>query len=127
LEETGRNEQMMDIGMKSIGLIGGMRWESSMEYYRIINEAAKRKMGGLRPSKCILYPIDFQQRVKWNDAAAHTIQAGQSLESSGANFPVMCTNAMHKLAEEIRSHVNIPLLPIADLLHITSGSVKPIN
>jgi aspartate racemase len=120
LEETGRNEQKKDLGMKTIGLIGGMSWESSLEYYRIINEATQRKLGGLHSSKCFLYSVDFaeieelQRQNRWDDAAEHMIKAGQSLEKAGADFIVICTNTMHKLAEEIRSHVNIPLLHIAD-------------
>jgi aspartate racemase len=106
--------------MKTIGLIGGMSWESSLEYYRIINEATKEKLGGLHSSKCILYSVDFaeieslQHLGKWKDAAALMIGAGQSLEKAGADFIIICTNTMHKLADEIRSHIHIPLLHIAD-------------
>ena len=113
--------------MKTIGLIGGMSWESSLEYYRIINEATRRKLGGLHSSKCILYSVDFaeiedlQTRGEWSEAAGRMIRAGQSLERAGADFIVICTNTMHKLAEDIRSAVNIPLLHIAD------AAAKPIR
>jgi len=112
--------------MKTIGLIGGMSWESSLEYYRIINEAVKRKLGGLHSSKCILFSVDFaeieelQTQGKWSEAADHMIRAAKSLERAGAEFIVICTNTMHKLAEDIRSGVNIPLLHIAD------AAAKPI-
>ncbi len=106
--------------MKTIGLIGGMSWESSLEYYRFINEAVKRKLGGLHSSKCILFSVDFaeieelQAQGKWSEASVHMIRAAKSLERAGADFIVICTNTMHKLAEDIRSGVNIPLLHIAD-------------
>ncbi len=113
--------------MKTIGLIGGMSWESSLEYYRIINEAVKRKLGGLHSSKCILFSVDFaeieelQTQGKWSEAATQMIRAAKSLERAGADFIVICTNTMHKLAEDIRSGVNIPLLHIAD------AAAKPIR
>jgi aspartate racemase len=106
--------------MKTIGLIGGMSWESSLAYYRIINETTRRKLGGLHSAKCILYSIDFaeieemQSRGKWKEAAERMIRAGQSLEKAGADFIVLCTNTMHKLADDIQSQVAIPLLHIAD-------------
>jgi len=116
--------------MKTIGLIGGMSWESSLEYYRIINETTKARLGGLHSAKCILYSMDFteieslQQQGRWDDAAAQMIGAGRSLEKAGADFLVICTNTMHKLADAIQSNVNIPLLHIADA---TAKSVKAAN
>jgi aspartate racemase len=116
--------------MKTIGLIGGMSWESSLEYYRIVNETTKERLGGLHSAKCILYSVDFaeienlQQQGRWDDAAAQMISAGRSLEKAGADFIVICTNTMHKLADEIRSNVGIPLLHIADA---TGKSVKAAN
>lgn len=106
--------------MKTIGLIGGMSWESSLEYYRIINETTKEKLGGLHSAKCILYSVDFaeiealQHQDRWDEAAQLMIAAGQSLERAGADFVVLCTNTMHKLADEIQSNIHIPLLHIAD-------------
>jgi aspartate racemase len=106
--------------MKTIGLIGGMSWESSLEYYRIVNEAAKAKLGGLHSAKCILYSVDFaeieilQRQGKWPEAAQVMIAAAQSLERGGADFIVLCTNTMHKAADDIKAHTHIPFLHIAD-------------
>jgi aspartate racemase len=106
--------------VKTIGLIGGMSWESSLEYYRILNETTKAKMGGLHSARCILYSVDFaeiealQHEEKWEEAAQIMVAAAQSLERAGADFIVLCTNTMHKLAEEMQAHIHIPLLHIAD-------------
>jgi aspartate racemase len=106
--------------MKTIGLIGGMSWESSTEYYRIINETTKAKLGGLHSAKCILYSVDFaeiellQQQGRWQEAAQALIDAAKSVEDGGADFVVLCTNTMHKVASDIQAHINIPFLHIAD-------------
>ncbi len=106
--------------MKTIGLIGGMSWESSIEYYRIINETAKTKLGGLHSAKTIMYSVDFaeieplQNQARWEEAAQLMVAAGQSLERAGAGFVVLCTNTMHKLADELQRNIRIPLLHIAD-------------
>ncbi|MBI4783695.1 MAG: aspartate/glutamate racemase family protein [Oscillatoriophycideae cyanobacterium NC_groundwater_1537_Pr4_S-0.65um_50_18] len=106
--------------MKTMGLIGGMSWESSIEYYRIINEATQRKLGGLHSAKLILYSVDFaevevlQRQGRWIEAADLMREAAKSVERAGADFVVLCTNTMHKLAAEIQSSVRIPLLHIAD-------------
>ena len=106
--------------MKTIGLIGGMSWESSLEYYRILNETTKATLGGLHSAPCILYSVDFaeieklQHQNRWDEAARRMIAAGQSLERAGADFLVLCTNTMHKLADQIQANVCIPLLHIAD-------------
>ena len=106
--------------MKTIGLIGGMSWESSIEYYRIINEATKAKLGGLHSAKSIMISVDFaeieilQHQGKWTDAAQVLIETARDLENGGADFIVLCTNTMHKVAEDIQANVNIPLLHIAD-------------
>lgn len=106
--------------MQTIGLIGGMSWESSAEYYRIINEEIKAKRGGLHSAKCILYSVDFeeieryQRDGEWEKSAQVLIEAAQSIEEAGANFIIICTNTMHKLAKQIEEKVNIPLLHIAD-------------
>jgi len=106
--------------VKTIGLIGGMSWESSLEYYRILNETTKSRLGGLHSAKCILYSVDFaeiealQHQDRWEEAAQLMIAAGQSLERAGADFVVLCTNTMHKLADEIQSNIRIPFLHIAD-------------
>ncbi len=106
--------------MKTIGLIGGMSWESSLEYYRILNETTKATLGGLHSAKCIMYSVDFaevealQHQGKWEEAAQPMVAAGRSLERAGADFVILCTNTMHKLAGEIESSIHIPFLHIAD-------------
>ena len=106
--------------MKTIGLIGGMSWESSVEYYRIINETTKAKLGGLHSAKSIMYSVDFaeiellQHQGRWHEAAQVLINAAKSVENGGADFVVLCTNTMHKVADDIQAHINIPFLHIAD-------------
>ena len=106
--------------MKTIGLIGGMSWESSVEYYRIINETVKKSMGGLHSAKCIMYSVDFGEIVeihedgRWDEVGDIISDIAVRLENSGADFIVICTNTMHKLADTIQAHLSIPLLHIAD-------------
>src|SRR5262245_65380964 len=106
--------------MKTIGLIGGMSWESSIEYYRIINEMTKAKLGGLHSAKSIMVSVDFaeieilQHQSKWAEAAEILTVAAKDLERGGADFIVLCTNTMHKVADAIESSVKIPLLHIAE-------------
>ena len=106
--------------MKTIGLIGGMSWESSVEYYRIINELVAAKLGGLHSAKSLMASVDFaeieilQHQDRWEEAAQMLARAAKSLESSGADFIVLCTNTMHKVADEVQASVNIPLLHIAE-------------
>ena len=106
--------------MKTIGLIGGMSWESSAEYYRIINESVKERLGGLHSAQSLMYSVDFaeieelQHRGRWSEAAKVLSDAARRLERGGADFIVLCTNTMHKVADEISSSVRIPLLHIAD-------------
>lgn len=121
--------------MKTIGLIGGMSWESSLEYYRILNETIKIKLGGLHSAKCILYSVDFaeiealQHQGNWREAARLMVAAGQGLERAGADFMVLCTNTMHKLADELQRGVGIPLLHIADATaqRIRASGLKTIG
>lgn len=107
--------------MKTIGLIGGMSWESSSEYYRIINEEIKQRLGGLHSAKCVLYSVDFeeievcQRNGEWEKAAQILTGAALNLEAAGADFIVICTNTMHKVANEIQAGIKIPLLHIADI------------
>jgi aspartate racemase len=109
-----------DANMKVIGLIGGMSSESTVEYYRLINESVKEKLGGLHSAKCVLYSVDFaeveelQRRGQWPDAAQLLVGAAQSVEKAGANFVLVCTNTMHKLADTIQAGIGIPFLHIAD-------------
>ena len=106
--------------MKTIGLIGGMSWESSSEYYRIINQTAKAKLGGLHSAKCVMVSVDFApieillNQGKWAELTQLLIDAAKDLENAGADFIVLCTNTMHKVAEEIQASVQIPLIHIAD-------------
>ncbi len=106
--------------MKTIGLIGGLSWESSAVYYRIINESIRAKLGGTHSAKCIMYSVDFaefeklQQKNEWGKLTDLMIDAGISLKNGGADFMVICTNTMHKMAEEVEAEVGIPLLHIAD-------------
>jgi aspartate racemase len=106
--------------MKVIGLIGGMSWESTVEYYRLINESVKERLGGLHSAKCVLYSVDFaevaglQRRGQWPQAAQLLVGAAQSVEKAGADFVLICTNTMHKLADTVQAGIGIPLLHIAD-------------
>jgi len=106
--------------MKTIGMIGGMSWESSIEYYRIVNETVKLRLGGLHSAQCLLYSVDFaeierlQHAGRWEEAGQVMAQAARRLERGGADFIVLCTNTMHKLAAAIEQAVAIPLLHIAD-------------
>ncbi|WP_099157675.1 aspartate/glutamate racemase family protein [Virgibacillus ndiopensis] len=106
--------------MKTIGLIGGMSWESSTEYYRLINEEVKDKLGGLHSAKCILYSVDFEEiesyqaQGDWESAGQRLGDAALSLEKAGADFIVICTNTMHKVINEIEEKISIPILHIAD-------------
>jgi aspartate racemase len=106
--------------MKIIGLIGGMSWESTVPYYRQINESVKEQLGGLHSAKIVLYSVDFheveqlQHAGDWEAAGQIMAQAARALEAAGADFIVVCTNTMHKVAPAIESAVGIPLLHIAD-------------
>ena len=106
--------------MKTIGMIGGMSWESSIEYYRIINETVRNELGGLHSARCIMYSVEFaeiealQHQDRWDDAAKIMIAAAQSIESAGADFALICTNTMHKLYDIVQQRIKIPMLHIAD-------------
>jgi aspartate racemase len=106
--------------MKTIGLIGGMSWESSIEYYRIINEGVQARLGGLHSAKSVMVSVDFakiealQHQGAWEAATQIMIRAAQDVERGGADCVVICTNTMHKMAEAVQKQVQIPLLHIAD-------------
>ena len=106
--------------MKTIGLIGGMSWESTVPYYRQINEFIKERLGGLHSARIILYSVDFhdierlQQAGRWSEAGAVLAGVAGALERAGADLLVLCTNTMHKVAPAIEAAVRIPLLHIAD-------------
>jgi amino-acid racemase len=106
--------------MKTIGLIGGMSWESTVPYYRIINETVREKLGVFHSAKLVLYSVDFQEIERlqssgaWEESGRMLAGAAQALEAAGAEFLVLCTNTMHKVADAIETAVRIPLLHIAD-------------
>jgi len=106
--------------MKTIGLIGGMSWESSLLYYQIINETVKARLGGLHSAQCLMWSFDFaeiealQAAGDWEQAAQRMIDAAKRLQNGGADGLVLCTNTMHKLAPNVQAAVDLPLLHIAD-------------
>jgi len=106
--------------MKTIGLIGGMSWESSLEYYRIINETVREQLGGLHSARIVMHSFDFAQIAElqhagdWDKAAKLLADTAKRLEQAGADILVICTNTMHKSANHIQKNVHIPLLHIAD-------------
>lgn len=113
--------------MKVIGLIGGMSWESSALYYRMINEEVRSRLGGLHSAKCLLYSVDFEEIERyqaegaWEKAGEVLGQTACALEKGGADFIVICTNTMHKVIDDIQSKINIPILHIADA---TAAQIK---
>ena len=106
--------------MKTIGLIGGMSWESTVPYYRQVNETVKRQLGGLHSAKVVLVSVDFheverlQHAGDWDAAGVLLADAARALQAAGADFMVLCTNTMHKVAPAIEAAVTIPLFHIAD-------------
>ncbi len=106
--------------MKTIGLIGGMSWESTVPYYRIVNETVNERLGGLHSARVVLYSVDFQEIERlqhagaWDEAGRVLAQAALSVQAAGADFLVLCTNTMHKVAHALESVVDIPLFHIAD-------------
>lgn len=106
--------------MRTIGLIGGLSWESSLEYYRLINEMVKERLGGSHSAQCVMWSFDFaeiealQEAGEWEEATRQMIQAALAVERGGADCLVICSNTMHRMAEEIQHAIRIPLLHIAD-------------
>ncbi len=106
--------------MKTIGLLGGMSWESTQTYYRAINETVKRRLGGLHSAEIVLYSVDFdpieklQQAGDWTKAGNVLCRVAQRIEAAGADFLMICTNTMHKVADQVAAAIKIPLLHIAD-------------
>lgn len=121
--------------MKTIGLIGGMSWESSAEYYRLINEEVRNRLGSTHSAKSLMWSMDFaeietlQHEGNWQALSEKMCQAAVILERGGADFIVICTNTMHKLAEQVQACLNIPLLHIADATakEITSKNIKKVG
>ncbi|WP_371766451.1 aspartate/glutamate racemase family protein [Massilia sp.] len=105
---------------KIIGMLGGMSWKSSAEYYRLVNEGVRDRLGGLHSARCLMWSFDFddiavlQREDRWDDAAGQMIEAARRLQRGGADFLVICTNTMHKAAPQIEAAVDLPLLHIAD-------------
>lgn len=116
--------------MKTIGLIGGMSWESTVTYYQIVNEVVKRELGGLHSAKCILYSVEFdeiekcQSNNEWEKSGDILGRAAQGLEAAGADFILICTNTMHKVFDQVQSYVKVPLLHIAQ---VTADALKREN
>ena len=106
--------------MTLIGLLGGMSWESSAEYYRLLNELTRERRGGLHSAECLLWSVDFaevegyQVRGEWEAAGERLAAAAQGLERAGADLVVLCTNTMHKVAPAIEAAIDIPLLHLVD-------------
>ncbi|EJR61940.1 aspartate racemase [Bacillus cereus VD115] len=106
--------------MKTIGLIGGMSWESTSEYYRILNEEIKSRLGRLHSAKCLINSVDFEEIERfqsngdWDEAGEVLGNAAYSLQKGGADFIIICTNTMHKVVEKIKENITIPVLHIAD-------------
>lgn len=121
--------------MKVIGLIGGMSWESSAEYYRIVNERVRDRLGGLHSARCLMWSFDFaeiealQHAGRWDEATALLVEAARRLERGGADFLVLCTNTMHRMADELQAAVGIPLLHIADptALRIKAAGLRRVG
>ncbi|MCC8255101.1 aspartate/glutamate racemase family protein [Vibrio campbellii] len=121
--------------MKTIGLIGGMSWESTAQYYQIINREVKARLGGLHSGKVCLYSVDFaeietlQHQGSWDDTAIILAQAAKSVEVGGADFILICTNTMHKVADQIQQVVNVPLIHIADTTaeKLVSDGIKKVG
>jgi aspartate racemase len=113
--------------MKVMGLIGGMSWNSTLEYYRIINELFAQRLGGFHSAHLILYSLDFdeieraQREGRWDDAAHILVEASRALEQAGADFLVICTNTMHKVADVVAQKAALPLLHIVD---VTSNAIR---
>jgi aspartate racemase len=106
--------------MRTIGLLGGMSWESSVEYYRIVNEEVRRRLGGTHSAKSVMYSVDFhevetlQHEGDWEGATAMMVAGARAVEAGGGECLVICTNTMHRMADEVRAAIDIPLIHIAD-------------
>jgi len=116
--------------MKTIGILGGMSWESSIEYYRIINQITQRKLGGHHSAKSVMVSVDFcpieasMSEERWDDVAVELIASAQQIEKGGADFLLIATNTMHKLYSEIQAGIDIPILHIGDA---TAEKIKRAN
>jgi len=106
--------------MKVIGLIGGMSWESSSEYYRLINQETRKRLGGLNSAKVLIYSVnhheinELEHKDRWTELIEIMVESARRLEKGGADFILICCNAMHKIAEQIQNSIEVPLIHIAD-------------
>ena len=106
--------------MKTIGMLGGMSWESSLEYYRIVNESVKARLGGYHSADCLMYSVDFdeieslQHQDRWDELTEMMVDAAKRIEAGGAELLIICTNTMHMMAPQMQAAIHIPLLHIAD-------------
>ncbi|MBD2872948.1 aspartate/glutamate racemase family protein [Paenibacillus arenilitoris] len=106
--------------MKIIGMLGGMSWESTVLYYQIVNEVVKNELGGLHSAKILMYSVDFaeieecQANGDWDKSASILSEAAQNLQKGGADFIIICTNTMHKVAPQIQANIHIPIIHIAE-------------
>jgi aspartate racemase len=113
--------------MKTIGLVGGMSWESTLEYYRVINQYMKERLGGFHSAKIVLYSVDFaevesqQHEGRWGDLTQLMIDTAQRVERGGAELLVICTNTMHKMADDVQRQIRIPIVHIVD---VTAEAIK---
>src|SRR6478735_8470511 len=111
----------LTLATKTVGLLGGMSWESSAEYYRLLNEGVRERLGGLHSARCVLASVDFavieelQVAGRWDEAGGILAQEAVRIEAAGADLLVLCTNTMHKVADQIQAGITIPLLHIADV------------
>lgn len=120
--------------MKTIGLIGGMSWESTVTYYQVINEFIKSKLGGSHSAKILLYSVDFHEieeclvKKNWDKCADILIHAAKALELGGADFIAICTNTIHKVVPLVEQHISIPILHIADAMsdELEKSNIKTI-
>ncbi len=121
--------------MKTIGLMGGMSWESTVSYYELINEGVKNKLGGLHSAKIVLYSVDFDEIEKlqhsgdWEGTAVILSDAAKKIQSGGADFLLICTNTMHKVADKIQKTIDIPIIHIADAtaMSLISAGIKKVG
>lgn len=116
--------------MKTIGLLGGMSWESSLEYYKIVNQKIKERLGGHHSCECLMYSVDFdpikklQHEDRWEELTQIMIEVARKIEKGGADILTICTNTMHKMYDEVQKHISIPILHIADA---TAEAIKEEN
>lgn len=121
--------------MKCIGLLGGMSWESSAYYYRLLNEQVKEQLGGLHSANCLMYSVDFhlieqmQIEGRWAEAGLYLVECAKKLEHGGARAILLCTNTMHKVFDIIQNEVGVPLIHIADATaeNITQKRIRKVG